>query len=149
MKKGGLMYAFLVVEKEDKTIKNINLFNTQTFAKLFVDESFNKAYETATPKEQKTAKQYKDTPHFKITGKNGTVYQTMACPIEIEDEKENINPVIEDRKAFLIYEDNDEFFYARATADPNKAKEYKEKAKEDGVNPEIKEMVLLDLTVGM
>lgn len=139
------MYAFLVVEKENETVKHINMFNTQFFAKLFVDEAFNNAFKNATPEEQKQTEHYKDTPHFKITGKNGIIYQTMACPINVEDEKDNINPAYEDRKAYLIFEDSEESFYARATADNKKVPKYVKEAEKDGVHPQVKEMVLLDL----
>ena len=141
------MNAYLVAEKANSTLKSVRMFNTQTFAKLFVDEAYKETLKKASKEEQAKAEQYEDKPYFKIIGTDGTVYQMMAYPISVHDERKDINPATEDRKVFLVYADTDDNFYARATADPDKVPQYKKEIEDEGVTPSVKEEVLIDLTV--
>lgn len=140
------MRAFLTVFKENNNIKKVEMFNTETFAKLFFDETYDEHFKKATKEEQEKAKRYKDEPYFEIKTKDGVIHRALAGPIKVEDEKQDINVATEDRKVYIVYVDTINYFTCRATASKDKVDTLIKELQKEG-KPVVNEFTLIDLVV--
>ena len=140
------MQAFLTVFKNNNNIESVKMFNTQTFAKLFVDEAYDEHFKKATKEEQEKAKRYKNQPYFEITTKDGVIHRALAGPIKITDEKEDINPATENRKVYAVYVDTKDYFTCKATASKEKVDTLIKDLEKEG-KPVVNEFTLIDLVV--